>query len=38
MKNTLKVEFRTRVQDKITQDSSFFMIMATGVMSITIWI
>jgi hypothetical protein len=38
MKNTLKTEFRTRVQDKITQDSSSFMIMVTYAMSITIWI
>jgi hypothetical protein len=38
MKNTLKTEFKTRVQNKITQDASPFMIMVTCVMSITIWI
>jgi hypothetical protein len=38
MKNALQTEFRTRVQDKVTQDSSSFMIMVTYAMSITIWI
>jgi hypothetical protein len=38
MKNKLKTEFRTRVQNKITQDSPFFMIMVTCLMSIIIWI
>jgi hypothetical protein len=36
MKNTLNTEFRTRVQDKITQDLSSFMIMVIYSVSITI--
>jgi hypothetical protein len=38
MKNTLKTDFRTRVQNKKTQDSPSFMIIVTCVMSIIIWI
>jgi hypothetical protein len=38
LKNTLKTEFRTRVHNKIIQDSSYFMIKVTCLMTITVWI